>query len=333
MKEQALTTSNLNIPVSDTRAQYFNHQPEFETAYNRVMERSWFVLGEEGAAFEKEFAAFLGAKFAVGVANGTDAIQLSLRVVGVQEGDEVITTAHTALFTLLAISQVGARPVLVDIDPQTGLMDPSLIEEKITQRTRAILPVHLYGQSVDLDPILEISRRRGIALIEDSCQAHGTLYRGQATGTFGAAGTFSFYPSKNLGAFGDGGAVTTNDPDIATHLKQLRNGGQSERYHHELMGINSRLDELQAAFLRVKLNYLKSWNEARRERATLYNQLLAGSGVETPLERNYGRHIYHLYVIKLANKAERDNLQQYLKEKRCRHRDSLSYPGPPAKSL
>ncbi|MEI6042760.1 MAG: DegT/DnrJ/EryC1/StrS family aminotransferase [Chloroflexota bacterium] len=310
-----MTTGLLNVPISDTKEQYYNHKAEFDTAIARVLERSWFVLGQEGTAFEQEFAHFLGAKFAFGVGNGTDAIQLGLRACGVGVGDEVITTPHTALFTLLAISQAGAKPVLVDIDPKTGLIDPELIEAKITPQTKAIVPVHLYGQAADLDPILELARVKGVVVVEDSCQAHGTLYKGQATGTFGQIGTYSFYPSKNLGAFGDGGAVVTNDPKIADKLVQLRNGGQSERYHHNLMGVNSRLDEIQAAILRVKLTYLAGWNEARRERAALYNQLLADSWVQIPVEREYGRHIYHLYVINLGSRDERDGLQQFLKEK------------------
>lgn len=304
----------LNIPISDTKIQYYRHKTELDSAIQRVLERSWFILGEEGAAFEQEFAAFLGAKFAVGVANGTDAIQLGLMACGVGPGDEVITTPHTALFSLLAITQTGATPVLVDIEPDTGLIDPNLIEAKITPRTKAIVPVHLYGQAVDLDPMLALAKAKGLVVVEDSCQAHGTLYKGKATGTFGQVGTYSFYPSKNLGAYGDGGAIVTDDPAIAKKISQLRNGGQSERYHHDLQGINSRLDEIQAAILRVKLAYLAGWNEARRERAVLYDKLLADSWVQRPVERPYGRHIYHLYVIRVANRQERDKLQEYLKQ-------------------
>ncbi len=309
-----MTTQTLNIPISDTKAQYYEHKAAFDAAIARVLERSWFVLGEEGTAFEREWAEFLGVKFAFGVANGTEAIQLGLMACGVSQGDEVITSPHTALFTLLAISGVGAKPVLVDIDPATGLLDPALIEEAITHRTRAIVPVHLYGQSADLDPILALARRYALFVVEDSCQAHGTLYKGQATGTFGHIGTYSFYPSKNLGAYGDGGAVVTNDPALAAKLGQLRNGGQRERYHHDLIGLNSRLDELQAAVLRVKLPHLAGWNEARRERAALYNRLLADSFVELPVERDYGRAVYHLYVVKAASRTERDDLQKFLKE-------------------
>lgn len=309
-----MITETLTIPVFETRTQYLNLKEEIDAAMNRVLDRSFFVLGPENAAFEKEFAEFFGVQYAFGVANGTDAIQLGLMAVGVGQGDEVITTPHTALFTLLAITQVGATPVLVDIDPDTGLIDPLLIEEKITPKTKAIIPVHLYGQAADLEPILAIAKKHNLFVVEDSCQAHHTLYKGKPTGTFGHIGTYSFYPSKNLGAFGDGGAVVTNDPEIAERLGQLRNGGQKERYNHLLMGLNSRLDEIQAAILRVKLPHLKSYNAARRERAMLYNKLLADSWVELPVEREYGRHIYHLYVIKVADKTERDNLMYYLKD-------------------
>jgi dTDP-4-amino-4,6-dideoxygalactose transaminase len=303
-----------NIPVFETKTQYNLLKKEINEAINRVLERSFFVLGEEGAAFDKEFAEYLGVKYAFGVANGTDAIELGLLAVGVGPGDEVITTPHTALFTLLAISRTGATPVLVDIDPETGLIDPTLIEARATSKTKAIVPVHLYGQSADLDPILELAASRGWMVVEDSCQSHGTLYRGKKTGTFGQVGTYSFYPSKNLGAFGDGGAVVTNDPAIAEKLGMLRNGGQKERYNHQIVGVNSRLDEIQAAILRIKLPHLDEWNNARRQRASLYNELLQDSWVQTPVERDYGRHIYHLYVIKTRNKTERDGLQQYLKE-------------------
>lgn len=309
------TSEVLNVPVFETKTQYLQHRAEIDQAIQRVLERSFFVLGEEGAAFEDEFAAFVGSKYAIGVGNGTDAIQLGLLACGVGPGDEVITTPHTALFSLLAISQTGAKPVLVDIDPATGLIDPDLIEAAITPRTKAIVPVHLYGQSADLAPILALAHAHGLVVVEDSCQAHGTLYQGKATGTLGQIGTYSFYPSKNLGAFGDGGAVVTDNAVLAEKVRQLRNGGQGERYNHLLMGLNSRLDEIQAAVLRVKLAYLAEWNTARRERAALYHELLADSGVDRPVERAYGRHIYHLYVIGLGSRAERDGLQAYLKER------------------
>ncbi|MEI7554525.1 DegT/DnrJ/EryC1/StrS family aminotransferase [Candidatus Chlorohelix sp.] len=303
-----------NIPIFETKSQYNLLRKEIDTAIERVLERSFFVLGEEVSAFEKEFAEYLRVKHVFGVANGTDAIQLALMACGIGSGDEVITTPHTALFTLLAISATGAKPVLVDIDPDTGLINPELIEAAITHCTKAIVPVHLYGQSADLDPILNLAKNYSLFVIEDSCQAHGTTYKGKYTGTIGHVGTYSFYPSKNLGCYGDGGAVATNDPEIADRLARLRNGGQRERYNHELMGLNSRLDEIQAAILRVKLPYLNACNAARRERATLYNRLLEGLPLQTPLEKDYGSHIYHLYVLKLSSISVRNTLQIYLKE-------------------
>ncbi|NWJ46698.1 MAG: DegT/DnrJ/EryC1/StrS family aminotransferase [Chloroflexi bacterium] len=302
------------MPIFETKSQYNLLRKEIDTAIERVLERSFFVLGEECSAFEKEFAEYLGVKHVFGVANGTDAIQLALMACGVGSGDEVITTPQTALFTLLAISATGAKPVLVDIDPDTGLINPELIEAAITHRTKAIVPVHLYGQSADLDPIVQIANNYSLFIVEDSCQAHGTTYKGKYTGTIGHVGTYSFYPSKNLGCYGDGGAVVTNDSEIADRLVRLRNGGQRERYNHELMGLNSRLDEIQAAILRVKLPHLKAWNLARRERAALYNRLLEGLPLETPLEKGYGQHIYHLYVLKLSSTIVRNTFQIYLKE-------------------
>ncbi|HEX2910742.1 MAG TPA: DegT/DnrJ/EryC1/StrS family aminotransferase [Chloroflexia bacterium] len=304
----------LSIPISDTKEQYQNLKHDLDKAIARVLERSWFILGEELACFEHEFSQFLGVKHAIGVANGTDAIQLALMAYGVGQGDEVITTAHTALFTLLAISQTGARPVLVDIHPDTGLMQVEQVEAKVTSRTKAIIPVHLYGQAVDLEPLLEIADKYNLVVIEDSCQAHGATYKGKFTGTWGNAAAFSFYPSKNLGAFGDGGAVVTDDDKIAERLYQLRNGGQKERYQHVVMGLNSRLDEVQAAILRVKLPYLADWNKARRERGRLYNKLLVESWVQIPVENDYGTSVYHLYVVRTGNKQERNDLQAYLKE-------------------
>jgi dTDP-4-amino-4,6-dideoxygalactose transaminase len=303
-----------NIPLSDTKTQYHNLKNELDAAIAGVLERSWFILGQEVESFEQEFAAFLGSKYCVGVANGTDAISIALRACGVGPGDEVITAAHTAVFTVLAISQVGATPVFADIDSATGLLDPTQVEKYITPRTKVLLPVHLYGQAVDLNPFLQLARRYNLKVVEDSCQAHGALYKGQATGTFGVCGTFSFYPSKNLGAFGDGGAITTDDPELYQTIKMLRNGGQRDRYHHEVVGVNSRLDEMQAAILRVKLPHLTAWNTARRERAILYNKLLEDSGVELPVEREWAHHVYHLYVIRLQAQAERDALQAFLKE-------------------
>ncbi len=267
------------------------------------------MLGKNVAAFEDEFAAYCGAASAIGVGNGTDALQLALMACNIGPGDEVITVPNSATFTALGISGTGAKPVFVDIHPDTYNMDAGKLEQAIGPHTKAIMPVHLYGQPADMDAILAIARKHSLLVIEDAAQAHGALYRGKRVGTLGDIGCFSFYPSKNLGAFGDGGMVTTNQPEIAARVRMLRNGGQKSRYDHQLLGINSRLDEMQAAILRVKLPYLDKWNDARRHIAALYTALLGDSDVETPLEMPQVRHIYHLYVIRCQ---ERASLQKHL---------------------
>jgi dTDP-4-amino-4,6-dideoxygalactose transaminase len=266
-----------------------------------VLDSGWFILGPEGQAFERELAKALGALDAVAVGNGTDAIHLALRASGVGPGDEVVTTSISAAFSALAILQAGARPVFVDVDPRTLNIDPAAAARAVTPRTRALLPVHLYGHPADMDPLLALARERGLVLVEDACQAHGALYRGRPVGTLAGAsglGALSFYPTKNLGALGDGGAILVNDPDTAARLRQLRNGGQRDRYHHESFGVNSRLDELQAALLRVGLGHLAAWNERRRELAAFYTRELAGSGVEPLVEQEYARSVAHLYVVR-----------------------------------
>ncbi|HET9493712.1 MAG TPA: DegT/DnrJ/EryC1/StrS family aminotransferase, partial [Chloroflexia bacterium] len=241
------------IYINDTRAQYDSIKVEVQRAVNAVMEKSYFILGENVAAFEREFAEYCGTRHAVGVGNGTDAIHLACRAVGAGPGDEVLTSPHTATFTALGISMTGAVPSFADIDLETGNIDPAKIEAAITPRTRAIMPVHLYGQMADVDPILEIGRRHGIPVIEDAAQAHGATYKGARAGSLGQVSCFSFYPTKNLGAYGDGGAITTDDDGLAQAIRELRNGGQRERYNHVRVGVCSRLDEMQAAILRVKL--------------------------------------------------------------------------------
>lgn len=278
-------------------------------ALHRVVERGRYVLGEELVAFERAFAPHAGCAQSVGVASGTDAIRLALDAVGVGPGDEVVTVSHTATFTALAISALGARPVFCDIEPLTMMLDPARLEAAITPRTRAILPVHLYGQAADMDPILAIAGRRGVPVIEDCAQAHGALYRGRPVGSFGAAAAFSFYPTKNLGAFGDAGAVTTSDAAIADRVRMLRNGGQGDRYRHDAIGVNSRLDEIQAAILAVKLGRLAEANDERRAQAARYAAAL--EGVTLPHEAAGRRHVYHLYVIR---HERRDALADHLKE-------------------
>ena len=295
------------VPFNALAVQDAGLRDEILAAIERVVKRGRFVLGEEVLAFESEFAASLGAPHAMGVGSGTDAIRLALQAVGAAGGDEVITCGHTATFTALAISMLGARPVFADIEPAGMMLDPERIEAAITSRTRAIVPVHLYGQAADLDPMIEIARRRGLKLIEDCAQAHGALYHGLAVGTFGDAAAFSFYPTKNLGAYGDGGAVVTSDPAIAERVRRLRNGGQAGRYRHVELGVNSRLDELQAAILRVKLRHLERAIAERRALAARYDSGL--SGVTLPREIPGRRHAYHLYVVR---HPRRDALMQHL---------------------
>lgn len=299
------------IPFGDLKLQYQALKVELDESIRSVLESGWFVLGKNVVAFENEFAAYCGAALAIGVGNGTDALQLALMACDIGPGDEVITVPNSATFTALAISAVGARPVFVDIDPDTYNMDPHKLEAALGPHTKAILPVHLYGQPADMDPILDLARKHNLFVIEDAAQAHGALYRGQRAGTLGDIGCFSFYPSKNLGAFGDGGLVTTNRPEIADRVRMLRHGGQKSRYDHQLLGINSRLDEMQAAILRVKLPYLDKWNDRRRHIAALYTALLGDSEVEPPMAMPHAKHIYHLYVIRCK---ERNALQQYLAE-------------------
>ncbi|MDZ7331442.1 MAG: DegT/DnrJ/EryC1/StrS family aminotransferase [candidate division KSB1 bacterium] len=298
----------IRIPCSELKIQYENIKAEIKLAFDEVFESSWFILGKQVELFEQEFAEYCGARYGIGVGSGTEALHLALLACGVQPGDEVITVSNTAVPTVSAISFAQAKPVFVDIDPLSYTMDPGAIEAKITPRTRVILPVHLYGQAADMDPIMEIAHRYGLKVIEDACQAHGAAYRGHRVGAIGDLGCFSFYPSKNLGAYGDGGMVVTNDPELADHLKLLRNYGQRKRYYHDIKGFNSRLDELQAAFLRKKLRYLDQWNARRRHLANQYEKLLDDHVVK-PVEASYAYHIYHLYVIRCQC---REQLQRYL---------------------
>jgi dTDP-4-amino-4,6-dideoxygalactose transaminase len=299
----------MQVRFGDLAREYAEIQPEIDAAIGRVLRRGWFVLGEELEAFEAAFAGYAGAAHCVGCASGTDAIALALLACEVGPGDEVITVAHTAVPTATAISMVGARPVFVDIHAHTCLMDVARVEDAITSRTRAILPVHLYGQCVDMDPLLEIGRRHGIPVVEDCAQAHGAAYRGRRAGSMGLLGTFSFYPSKNLGCYGDGGAVVTSDAALATRLRMLRNYGQRQRYYHEIKGMNSRLDELQAAILGAKLPHLESWNARRQGLAAYYSHRLGALPLRTPACAEGNEHVYHLYVIQCQERAA---LQEHL---------------------
>lgn len=294
-----------------------------DSAVQGVLNRGWFILGQEGEQFEREFATYLGARHALGVASGTDAIHLALVAARVGPGDEVITAANTCVPTVSGISSSGALPVLVDVDPVSFNLDPEQIEDAITPRTRAIVPVHLYGQAADLDPIIEIARRHDIRVVEDTAQGVGAKYRNRKLGVIGDAGCFSFYPSKNLGAFGDGGAVVTDDDDIAERVRRLRNYGEVRRYYHATRGINSRLDEMQAAILRVKLPKLEGWNRRRREIAAIYEREIRNELVRKPVELDYGVHNYHLYVVRCRR---RDELQKHMAD--CGVGTLIHYPVP-----
>lgn len=302
----------MQVPFGDLRRQYAAIRDEIDVAVRRVLERGWFILGEEGDAFEREFAAYLGVKHAVGVGSGTEAIHLALRAVGVGAGDEVITAANTCVPTVSGVWMAGATPVLVDVEEGSFNLDATKLEAAITPKTKAIMPVYLYGQAADLEPILEIAARYKIAVIEDAAQAHGATYKGRKLGGFGAAAAFSFYPSKNLGANGDGGAVTTNDDAVAERLRQLRNYGQERRYYHKTKGTNSRLDEIQAAILRAKLVHLDVWNERRRSIVRLYDEGITNPLIRKPQQMSYAGHNYHLYVVRCER---RDELQQFLAAK------------------
>ncbi|HUG53791.1 MAG TPA: DegT/DnrJ/EryC1/StrS family aminotransferase [Vicinamibacteria bacterium] len=302
----------MEVPFADLKAHVAALRVEIDAALARVLDSGWFVLGPEGRAFEEELAPALQAREAVAVANGTEAIQLALEVHGVGAGDEVVTSPLTAAFTALAILRAGARPVFADLDPATLNVYPEAVERALTRRTRALLPVHLYGHPADLDPLLDIARRRQVPLIEDACQAVGALYKGRPVGALGGTGALSFYPTKNLGAFGDGGAVLVDDPERARRLRRLRNGGQSDRYRHEVAGLNSRLDEMQAAVLRVKLGHLDGWTQRRRALARRYHEGLAGTSLARPEEQPYARAVYHLYVVR---HRRRDALAAALRDK------------------
>ena len=302
-------TERIQIPFVDLQAQYKTIAKEINAAIQGVLDRSDYVLGEEVRLFEEDFAKFIGTTEAIGVGSGLDALELALRAYGIGPGDEVITAANTYIATVLAIIAAGARPVLVDMDPSTYNISPNAIEAAITPRTRGIMPVHLYGQPADMEPILAIARKNKIIVIEDAAQAHGAMYANRRAGTWGHAAAFSFYPGKNLGAYGDGGAVTTNDPAIAEKIRQLRNYGQRVKYEHVVAGTNSRLDTIQAAILRVKLRHLDVWNAARQRHAAAYNALLAGGPYVLPRVAAQRTHIFHLYVIETDN---RRHAQEFL---------------------
>jgi len=311
------------IPLVDLKAQYLNIKEEIDAAAISVLESGNYILGEQVSRFEEEFASYCDARYGIAVNSGTSALHLALIAAGIGPGDEVVTVPFTFVATVAAICYTGARPVFVDIEPLSYTMDANQLENAITQRTKAILPVHLYGQSADMDQIMEIARRHGLSVIEDSAQAHGSEYKGHRVGGIGDLGCFSFYPGKNLGAYGEGGMVVTNDSEYARTIRMLRDWGQEVKYQHVLRGFNYRMDTIQAAILRVKLCHLEAWIEDRRANAVHYQQLLASSGVQFPEEMHYTRHVYHIYAVRTLN---RDVVQRDLHAKGIQ--TGIHYPTP-----
>ena len=306
-------TGNMNeIPILDLKKQYESIRPEMDSAIAKVLKKGSFILGEEVSAFEQEFAAYCGVSYAIGVASGTDALQLALLAGGIGTGDEVITTSHTATATVAAIEMTGAHPVLVDIDPAHYTLDPLKFVQAISTRTRAVIPVHLYGCPAEMESIMEFARRNNLLVVEDCAQAHGASVHGKKVGGWGDMAAFSFYPTKNLGAYGDGGAVVTNDSALAEKVRCLRQYGWKERYISSIKGMNSRLDELQAGILRVKLRHLDEWNDRRRERARCYRDFLLDTELVLPETPPNSEHVFHQFVVR---HSRRDELRVYLKKR------------------
>ena len=305
------TSNDAPVPFVDLRAQYHSIKHEIDGAVLALLESTQYVLGRDVAAFEALFGPYTQSTHAVGSSSGTSALHLALLAAGVGPGDQVITTPHTFIASVSAIDYCGATAVFADIDPTSFTIDPAAIEPLITERTKAILPVHLYGQMADMDPIMAVAQRHGLAVIEDAAQAHGAEYLGRRAGSIGLAGCFSFYPGKNLGAYGEGGAVTTSDDAVARTLRMLRDWGAEEKYHHVLKGFNYRLEGMQGAVLRVKMAYIEGWTEARRAAAAHYDKLLTGAGVVIPVQVDGRRHVYHVYAIRTD---DRSGLQSHLTE-------------------
>lgn len=313
----------MEIPFVDLKVQYRLIRNEVLAGIDEALTGMQLLLGPNVRAFESEFADYCQTSYALGVANGTDALYLALRACGIGSGDEVITVSHSFIATAEAIVILGAIPVYIDVDPETYTLDPSLLEAAIGPKTRAIIPVHLYGQMADMDPIMEIARKYGLVVIEDACQAHGAEYKGRRAGSIGDAAAFSFYMGKNLGAYGDAGAVTTSSRAVADHIRLLRDHGSKTKYEHDEMGYNSRLDELQAVALRAKLPYLDAWNLQRRRHAETYRELLADANVKTPIDAAPEQHVYHLFVIEVD---DRDRIRQALNDRGIA--TGIHYPVP-----
>jgi dTDP-4-amino-4,6-dideoxygalactose transaminase len=314
---------NIRIPLVDFKAQYKSIEKEIDAAIKEVLLSGQYILGPVVKEFEEKVAAYCGVKYAIGVASGSDALILALRALDIGPGDEVITTPFTFVATAHAIVHCGAKPVFVDIEPDTFNINPDLIEPAITKKTKAIIPVHLYGHPANMDPIITIAKTYGLYVVEDAAQAFGARYNRRKVGSIGHVGCFSFFPTKNLGCYGDGGMVVTDNPDIAEKVDILRRQGCREKYHAEMVGYNSRLDAVQAAILKVKLKYVDQWNEQRRNVAHRYNELLSESNVQTPVEAAYAYHVYHQYTIR---SSKRDNLRQFLLENGME--TSIYYPQP-----
>ncbi|MEY3289484.1 MAG: hypothetical protein RLZZ419_1726 [Pseudomonadota bacterium] len=311
------------IPFVDLKTQYTRIKDEVNAAIQGVLDSCQFTLGAEVAAFEQEFATYSQAQYGIGVNTGTSALHLALLAAGIGHNDEVITVPFTFVATVAAIDYTGAKTVFVDIDPRTFTIDVKTIEKAITDKTKAIIPVHLYGQPADMDPILEIAKRHGLVVIEDAAQAHGAEYKGRRVGSLGDMGCFSFYPGKNLGAYGEGGMVVTNNAEYTRTIRMLRDWGAEQKYQHVLKGYNYRMEGIQGAVLRVKLRHLETWTEARRAVAASYNELLADSGVQTPEVMSYARHVYHIYAIRTRQRSE---WQQVLQAKGIQ--TGIHYPIP-----
>jgi dTDP-4-amino-4,6-dideoxygalactose transaminase len=316
------------ISLVDLTAQYHSIKKEIDAAVLSTLESGHFILGPQVVKFEESIAAYLGVQHAVGLASGTDALVIALRALNIGEGDEVIIPAYTFFATAGTVMSVGAKPVIVDVDPQSYEVDITKIEAAITPKTKAIIPVHLYGHPAEMDPIMEIAHKHGLKVIEDNAQGFGAEYLGKKTGSFGDIGCLSFFPTKNLGAYGDGGAVVTNDPALAEQMRMLRAHGWKKKYYSEMVGYNSRLDAMQAAILQAKFPYLDGWNEKRRELSNRYTEHLAPLGVVTPVEREWAKHVYHLYIIR---SEKRDELQAFLKQKGIA--SEVYYPLPPHLSM
>lgn len=313
----------MNIPLVDLKIQYQSIKEEIDEAIKRIIENTAFIMGDEVKRFEENFASFCNAEYAIGTSSGTTALHLALIACGIRDGDEVITVPNTFIATAEAITHCGAKVVFVDVDEDSYTLNSTKLEDAITPKTKAIIPVHLFGQPADLEPIIEIAKKHNLKVIEDAAQAHGAEYKGQKVGTFGDAACFSFYPAKNLGAFGDAGMITTNNDEIAEKVSILRNHGRFTKYEHTVEGYNYRIDALQAAILDVKLRHLDEWTEQRRHNAALYSELLQDVEIITPKEMNYAKHVYHLYVIRTS---QRDELREYLSDQEIS--TGIHYPIP-----